>query len=65
MKEKECICLKCLYGSQPYCYFPIVCVHGKRIKEFWHEIYNCKYFEAAPDFPEQPKQIPWQVIKCH
>ena len=63
--EKECICLKCLYSNQPYTYFPIVCVQGKRIRELWHEIYNCKHFVAAPEEPEPPKQKPWQVIKCN
>lgn len=53
MSEKKCICLECLYHNQPYGYFPIVCVQGKHIKEYWHEIYNCKHFEQAPNLLEQ------------
>ena len=59
MTEKRCICLDCLYGSQPYCYFPIVCVHGKKAKDMYYEKFTCKHFERAP---EPPKQIPWQVF---
>jgi len=60
--ERECLCLDCIYSSQPYGYFPIVCVQGKRIKEMWHEVYTCKHREKCP---EPPKQIPWQVIICN
>lgn len=65
--NKECLCLNCIYGGQPYGYFPIVCVHGKRVKEMWHEVFRCKHFERCPEppelkLPEVPKQKPWQVI---
>lgn len=59
MNERECLCLDCIYGIQPYGYFPIVCVHGKEIKEMWHEVFNCKYHFPAP---EPPKMEPWKVI---
>ena len=61
---KRCICLDCLYSSQPCGYFPIVCVRGKRIREMWEERYSCKYFEPCPEpCPEpEPTQEPWQMI---
>lgn len=63
--EKECICLNCLYGSQPMGYFPIICVQGKRIKEMWEEKYRCKYFEPCPEPEPEPPQTPWQAIICN
>ena len=64
--DKSCICLGCLYSSQPGGYFPIVCCHGKRCVEMWYEKFRCKYFEPCPE-PEpeaeqEPVQEPWQVI---
>ncbi len=63
-KNNECICLNCIYGSQPYGYFPIVCVHGKRIREMWDEKFNCKHFDKCPEPEESPsvRQTPFQVI---
>ena len=58
----RCICLDCLYGSQPYGYFPIICCHGKRIKEMWEEKYRCKYFEPCPEPEPEPTMQPWQVL---
>ena len=40
--NKECLCLNCIYGSQPYGYFPIVCVHGKKSKDMYHEVFWLK-----------------------
>ena len=60
--QKECLYVNCIYGSQPYGYFPIVCVQGKRIKEMWHETFKCKHFEACPEMPEPPKMEPFNVI---
>ena len=51
-ENKESICLSCLYGSQPYCYYPIVCVQGKRSKKMWHDVHKCKHFEQCPDNPD-------------
>jgi len=62
MSNKECLCINCIYGGQPYGYFPIVCVHGKRVKDMWHEVYSCKHYEACPEMPEPPKMKPWKVI---
>ena len=62
MNERECLCLDCIYGSQPYGYFPIVCVQGKRCKEMWHEVFKCKHFEKCPE-QKSLKQEPWKVIK--
>ena len=53
-EEKESMCLNCLYGSQLYCYYPIVCVHGKRSKDMYHDVYKCKHFEPCPETPETP-----------
>ena len=61
MKERKSICLDCLYGSQPYGYFPIVCVHGKTSKDMYEEKFKCKHFEPSQDFL-QPRQTPFQVI---
>lgn len=63
MNERECLCLDCIYGSQPYGYLPIVCVQGKRVKDMWHEVYSCKHFKGCPEQSEPPKQEPWKVIK--
>ena len=57
----RCLCLDCLYGAQPYGYFPIVCVHGKRIKEMWHEVFRCRHFEPCPEPEVEPEQEPWQT----
>ena len=59
------LCQDCIYGSQPWGYFPIFCVHGKRTKTLWREKTACADFERAPEPPEPPKQVPWQVIKCN
>jgi len=59
--EKESICLKCLYGSQPLGYYPIVCVFDE-IKEMWEDKFKCKHFEPVPEDPPPPEQTPWQVI---
>ena len=59
---KRCICLDCLYSSQPYGYFPIICVHGERIIEMWHEKHCCKHFEPCPAPEPEPTMQPWQVI---
>ena len=62
------ICLDCLYGGQPFGYFPIVCAYGK-INEMYYEKHKCKNFTRAADYQEQPvaaeetPQTPWQVIK--
>lgn len=48
MNEQESICLNCIYGAQPYGYYPIICVHGKRSKEMYHDKTQCKHFEACP-----------------
>lgn len=61
---KECLCLNCIYGNQPYGYLPIICAHGKRIKEMWHEVYTCKYYEACPPEPPRVSGKPWSVIIC-
>ncbi len=53
-EDKESICLSCLYGSQPYCYYPIVCVHGKRSKDMYHDVHKCKHFEPCPETPAPP-----------
>ena len=52
-EDKESICLNCLYGNQPYGYYPIVCVHGKRSKDMYHDVFRCKHFEPCPE-PETP-----------
>lgn len=62
MAETHSICLDCLYGSQPYGYFPIVCVHGKRIVEMWHEKFRCRYFKPCPEPEPPPRQELWRVI---
>lgn len=49
MDEQESICLNCIYGNQPYGYYPIVCVHGKRSREMWHDKTKCKHFEPCPE----------------
>lgn len=61
-KDKECLCFNCIYGGQPYGYFPIVCVHGKRVKDMYHEVFKCKHFEKCPDFTEEEKQEAWKYI---
>ena len=61
--ERTCICLDCIYGSQPYGYFPIVCVQGKKSKDMYHEVFKCKHFEACPKMPEPPKMKPFEVMK--
>lgn len=53
MNEKQSICLDCIYGSQPFCYYPIVCVHGKRPKDMYEDKYKCKHFEKASDESEE------------
>lgn len=63
MKNEDGLCQDCVYGSQPHGYFPIFCVHGKRTKELWHEVFKCKHFEKCPDFPEPEKMKPFEVIK--
>ena len=60
--DKECLCLNCIYGGQPYGYFPFVCVQGKKSKEMWHEVFKCKHFEACHELPELPKMKPFEVI---
>ena len=60
--DKECLCFNCIYGGQPYGYFPIVFVHGKKSKDMYHEVFKCKHFEACPDLPELPKMKPFQVV---
>jgi len=47
--DQQSICLNCIYGGQPYGYYPIVCVHGKRSMEMYHDKKTCKHFEACPD----------------
>lgn len=47
--DKSSICLNCIYGSQPYGYYPIVCVHGKRSRDMYHDKTKCKHFEACPE----------------
>jgi len=60
MNEKESICLNCIYGSQPYGYYPIVCVYdAEHIREMWYDKHHCRRCELCP---EPPKQKPWQVI---
>jgi len=59
---KRCLCLDCLYGSQPYSYFPIVCVHGKRSKDMWHEVFTCRHFEPCPDPPESDDLEPIEEL---
>ena len=60
---RHSICLGCLYGSQPFCYFPIVCVQDvDNIKEMWEEKYCCRYFEPCPEPEPEPTMQPWQVI---
>ena len=49
MDEQKSICLNCIYGGQPYGYYPIVCVHGKRSREMWHDKTKCKHFEPCPE----------------
>jgi len=61
----RCPCRECLYGSQPHGYFPIVCCHGKRTVEMWHEKYSCRHFEPCPELEEEPAMNPWQVIKTN
>lgn len=61
--EKECLCLNCIYGNQPYGYLPIICAHGKRIKEMWHEVFKCKYYKVCPELPKVCGK-PWSVIIC-
>lgn len=53
---KHCLCIDCLYGSQPYGYFPIVCVHGKRSKDMWREVFTCRHFERCPDQPTDSEE---------
>ena len=60
--QKECLCLNCIYGGQPYGYFPFVCVHGKRVREMYHEVFKCKHFERCPEPPEPPKMKPFEVV---
>lgn len=62
MMKKECLCLNCIYGGQPYGYFPIVCVYGKKVKDMYYEVFNCKHFERCPDISEAEKQEAWKVI---
>ena len=62
MNKRECLCPDCIYGSQPFGYLPIVCVQGKRGKVMYHEVFKCKHFEKCPDFPEQEKMKPFEVI---
>ena len=52
--DRPSICLNCIYGSQPYGYYPIVCVHGKRSKVMYHDKTQCKHFEACPDENQLP-----------
>jgi len=52
-QEKQCLCLGCLYGAQPYGYFPIVCVQGKRSRTMYHETFTCRHFEPCPDETEE------------
>ena len=47
--DRPSICLNCIYGSQPYGYYPIVCVHGRRSRNMYHDKTKCKHFEACPD----------------
>ena len=54
-KNKESICLSCLYGSQPYCFYPIVCVQGKRSKEMWYDVHKCKHFEPCPENQDESR----------
>lgn len=59
-KDKDSICLDCIYGSQPYNYYPIVCVYNvKRFKEMWYDKRTCKHFERVPEPPKPLPQIPW------
>ena len=62
--ERTCICLDCIYGSQPYGYFPIVCVYGNRSRDMYYERYKCNHFEKCPELPESEavSQEPWKVI---
>lgn len=58
-KEKRCLCLDCLYGAQPYCYLPIICVHGKRTKTMYHEVFTCRHFKPCPDKLEASQEA-WE-----
>ena len=60
--DKECLCFNCIYGGQPYGYFPIVCVHGKKSKDMYHEVFKCKHFKACPELLERPKMKPFEII---
>ena len=63
----DSICVNCIYGSQPYGVYPIICVFdANHIKEMWEDKFKCKNFEQAPEFQEEvigPLE-PFQVIKC-
>ena len=60
-EETESICLSCIYGSQPFNYYPIVCVRG-RMKEMWYDKHNCKHFEKVPEQIENKDKEPWEVV---
>ena len=63
-EKKENICHNCIYGNQPYGYYPVVCVYdAKHIKELWHDKFKCKHFEECP--VEPPKQEPFKIVKCY
>ena len=49
MSDQQSICLNCLYGCQPFGYYPFVCVHGKRAVTLYHDKAKCKHFEPCPE----------------
>ncbi len=56
-KTKHCLCLDCLYGTQPYGYFPFVCVAGKRAMTMYHETFTCRRFEPCSDETEEDTEF--------
>lgn len=62
IQRVRCLCLDCLYGNQPYGYFPFVCVHGKRSKTMYHEVFTCRHFEPCPEQAPTEEQEAWQII---
>ena len=46
--NEDGICPGCLYGCQPYGYFPIECLRSKRIKTMWDDKTRCRHYEPCP-----------------